>query len=271
MSISPAIDQNVRVDPTAVVSPGATLGEGVEIGPFCRVGDDVILERGVKLLSHVVVDGASRLGEDVVAHPFSVIGGPPQHTGYRNEKTALTVGPRTVIREHATINLGTPGGRGVTAVGADCFIMTAAHIAHDCQIGDNVIMANNATLGGHVIIEKNVFLGGLCAVQQNCRVGEGAFVGGCAAAPSDIIPFASATGNHATLSGLNIIGMKRRGMSRAAIHEVRAAFKALFHDVSGAFEDRLDTVAAQYESCDEVQKIVAFIRAGKGRALMKAQ
>lgn len=257
----------MQIHATAIVEKGATLGEGVAIGPWCRVGPFVTLAEGVTLKSHAIVEGRTAIGARTVIHPFAVLGGPPQHLGYKGEETTLKIGADCVIREHATANLGTPAGRGETVIGDRCFLMTGAHVAHDCIVGSDVIFANNATLGGHVIIEDFVFLGGLCAIHQFCRVGAYAFIGGCAAVPTDVIPYGSATGNHATLSSLNIVGMKRRGMPRAAIHDVRAAVRALFAD-EGSFKERLDAVAATYAHSAEVRRIVDFIRKDTRRPLM---
>ena len=196
-----------------------------------------------------------------------MLGGPQQHLGYKNEETSLKIGARTIIREHVTMNIGTAAGRGETVVGAGGMFMTGAHVAHDCIVGDNAIFANNATLGGHVTVGDNVFLGGLCAIHQYCRIGSYAFIGGCAAVLMDVIPYASAIGNHARLAGLNIVGMKRRGTPRRTIHQLRSAYRDLF-EASGVFAERLDGVASQYGDLDEVRRILDFIRADTHRPLM---
>ena len=257
----------MSIDPTAIIEDGANIAEGVVVGPFCRVGAKVTLSQGVRLLSHVSIDGCTEIGAGTIVHPFTVLGGTPQHLGYQGEETRLVIGARNIIREHVTMNIGTIEGRGETRIGDNGMFMTACHVAHDCLIGDNVIFANNATLGGHVSIGANSFLGGLCAVHQFCRVGENAFIGGCAAAPTDVIPYGSAIGNHATLSGLNIIGMKRRGLDRKSIHALRGAYKVLFQDV-GTFQDRVDETEKKYSHVDEVMKIVRFIRSDARRPIM---
>lgn len=257
----------MRIHPTAIIEEGARLGEDVLIGPYCRVSAGATLGDRVRLQSHVVVEGRTQIGAGTLVHPFAVLGGPPQHLGYRGEDTALKIGADCVIREHATLNLGTAAGRGETVIGDKCFLMTGAHVAHDCVVGSNVIFANNATLGGHVVIEDFVFLGGLSAIHQFCRVGAYAFIGGCAAVPTDVIPYGSANGNHATLAGLNIVGMKRRGMSRAAIRDLRAAFRLLFAE-EDSFQERVDRVASLYAHSEEVMRVVAFIRQDTRRPLM---
>ena len=257
----------MSIHPTAIIDKDAQLGVEVEVGAFCRVGPKAIIGDRVRLLSHVVVEGATTIGKGSIVHPFAVLGGPPQHLGYKGEDTQLVIGEENVIREHVTMNVGTVAGGGVTRIGDKGFYMTACHVAHDCQIGDGVIMANNATLGGHVQIESNVFLGGLCAIHQHCRVGAYAFIGGCAAVPTDVIPFASAMGNHAQLSGLNIVGMKRRGMPRQAIHDLRGAYRLLFSE-GKTFQERLAEVEARYGERDEVKRVLEFIRRDGSRPLM---
>jgi len=252
---------------TALIEDGAQIGDGVRIGAFCRVGPKVRLEAGVDLKSHAVIDGRTTIGARTVVHSFAVLGGPPQHLGYKGEDTALTIGADCIIREHVTMSLGTVAGRGETRVGDRCFFMAASHVAHDCVVGEHAIFANNATLGGHVTIEDFVFLGGLCAIHQHGRVGAHAFVGGCATVTTDIIPYASAIGNHACLSGLNIVGLKRRGFSRQSIHALRSAYKMLFA-ADGSFAERVDATAAKFCDQPEVMRVVEFIRAPDQRPLM---
>jgi UDP-N-acetylglucosamine acyltransferase len=255
------------IHPTAVVDKSARLGEGVDIGPYAIVGPEVSLGPGVAVMSHVVLAGATEIGARTRIHPFASIGGPPQHLGHKGEATRLVVGADCIIREYATVNCGTVAGGGITRLGARVFMMTGAHVGHDCRVGNDVVMANAATLGGHVTVEDFVFLGGLSAIHQFCRIGAYAFVGGCAAVPTDVIPFGSAIGNHAHLAGLNLIGMKRRGVPRDAIHKVRAAYRLLFEE-GGAFKDRLERVEAEYGAVAEVRRILDFINADTSRALM---
>jgi len=253
--------------PTAIIEEGARIAPDAVVGPWCRVSSKATISAGAELKSNVVIEGRTEIGPRTVIHPFAVIGGPPQHVGYRGEDTAIEIGADCLIREHVTVNLGTPKGRGVTVIGDRCFLMSGAHIGHDCLIGANVIIASGAALGGHVVIEDFAFLGGNAGVHQYCRIGAYAFIGGCAAVTMDIIPYGSAVGNHAELASLNIVGMKRRGMSRATIHDVRGAVKALFAD-EGSFQERVDAVAAQYAHCEEAMRIIRFIREDTRRPLM---
>ena len=255
-----------QIHPTAIVSPGAQLGQDVEIGAFCTIGPQVQLGDGVRLVSHVVVEGATQIGASTTIHPFAVLGGAPQHLAHKGEDTRLVIGERNIIREHVTMHTGTVGGGGVTTVGSDSLYMVGAHVAHDCVVGDRVTFANNATLGGHVVIGDFVFMGGLCAVHQFTRIGRYSFVGGGGVVTKDIIPYGSVWGNHAHLEGLNLVGLKRRGFTREAINALRAAYRLLFAD-EGTFQERLDDVAEAHAGTPEVMEIVDFIRAEANRPL----
>lgn len=256
----------MAVHPTAIVDAKAELAAGVEIGPWCVVGPGVVLSEDVRLVSHVVVQQDTVVGARTVIHPFAVIGGDPQHNGYKGEPVRLEIGADNLIREHATFNRGTPQGTGVTVVGSNGLFMTGAHVGHDCVVADHVVMANNATLGGHAKIGAKVFLGGLAAVHQNGRVGQGAIVGGLAAVTRDVIPYGSAWGNHARLHGLNLIGLKRKGYGKDQVRRLLAAYRDLFEG-AGAFAERLDAVEGGYADLPEIMEIVAFIREDGKRPL----
>lgn len=258
-----------EIHPTAVVAPSAIIGEGCRIGPACVVGPHVVLDRDVELISHVVVDGHTRLGTGVKVYPFATIGMAPQDLKYKGEPTRCEIGARTLIREHATIHRGSVGGAGVTRVGADCMIMAVAHVAHDCTLHDRVIIANNVMLGGHVEIGDTVFVGGGTAVHQFVRIGRQAVIGGMSGVEADVIPYGSAMGNRARMIGLNLIGLKRRGFSRAQIHALRGAFRLLFRE-AGVFSERLEQAAARWPDDAQVAEILAFIRAPSRRGLCKA-
>lgn len=257
----------MQIHPTAKVEDGAQIGDGAAIGPYCIVGPKVRLGKGVILHPHVCVAGSTEIGDRTEVFPFASIGGPPQHLAYRGEETRLIIGSDNIIREHVTMNVGTVAGRSVTRVGSRGYFMTASHVGHDCIVGDNVIMANCATLGGHVEVGDHVFLGGLCAIHQHGRVGSFAFAGGGAILVADVIPYGSAIGNRANLAGLNVVGMKRRGMSREAMHAVRAAYRTLFAR-KGTFQERLAETERLYGGREEVARILDFIKADASRPLM---
>lgn len=257
---------SVTIHPTALVEAGAELADGVEIGPFCVVGPKARIGPRTRLKSHVVIEGSTEIGADNEIWPFAVLGGPPQHTAYKGEDTRLVIGERNVIREHATMNLGTVNGGGVTRVGSDGFYMIESHVGHDCVVGDHVILIKQATLGGHCLIDDFVIVGGLAAIHQFCRVGRYAFIGGLAAVVKDVIPYGSVWGNHAHLEGLNLVGLKRRGFSREAINTLRAAYRLLFAD-EGTFQERLEDTAQTFGESPEVMEIIDFIRADASRPL----
>ena len=254
------------IHPRAIVEEGAKIGEGVDIGPFVHVGPDVVLGDRVKLHPHAVVLGHTTIGDETEVMPFAVLGTPPQHLGYKGEKTTLTVGKRNQIREHVTLHPGTDVGGGKTVVGDEGLFMVGSHIAHDCIIGDHVIMANNATLGGHIHVGDHVFISGLTAIHQFARIGNYSFVGGGAIVAGDVIPYGSVFGNRATLEGLNIVGMKRRGMDRKTIHAIRAAYRLMFAP-EGTMQERVADVAETYKDTPEVMEIVDFIRSNEDRSL----
>jgi UDP-N-acetylglucosamine acyltransferase len=255
-----------RIHPTAIVAPEASLAPDVVIGPFCTVGEHVALHSGVTLRAHVVVDGHTTIGKETRIFPFASIGLEPQDLKYRGEASSLMIGCRNTIREYVTMNPGTTGGGMVTRIGDDCLFMVGAHVAHDCQIADHVIMANNATLAGHVVIDDYAFLGGLCAVHQFVRIGKHAMIGGMSGVERDVIPYGQAMGNRARLTGLNIIGMQRRGFSREDIQGLRNAYQFLFHS-PGTLRDRVSETAERFAGIGPVEDIIRFIRADSSRAI----
>jgi UDP-N-acetylglucosamine acyltransferase len=256
----------MAIDPTARVAEGARIGDGVEVGPYCLVGPQVELHAGVRLIGHVNVAGVTSIGEGTVVHPFASLGTPPQSVHYRGGATRLEIGPRCQIREHVTMNTGTEAGGGTTDVGENCFFMVASHVAHDCHIGNGVTFANNATLGGHVEVGDNAFIGGLVAVHQFSRVGTGSMVGGLTPVGADVIPFGLAFGKG--LIGLNVVGLRRRGVKPAELHVLRRAYRMLFAD-EGVFADRVEALAVEFAGDPRVGEILDFIRKGRKRRLMQ--
>ena len=251
---------------TAIVADGATIGSGVRIGPYCVVGDQVVLEDDVVLESHVVITGRTRVGPRTRIFPFASIGHQPQDLKYHGEPSQLVIGADNVIREYVTISPGTEAGGMVTRVGDGCLFMTTAHVGHDCTIGDQAILVSNATLGGHVEIGEHAIIGGLAAVHQFVRIGKHAMVGGMSGVENDVIPYGSVIGNRARLSGLNIIGLKRRGFSREDIHTLRNAYRLLFAE-EGTLQERMEDVAEMFADSRVVMDIIEFIAAGSSRAV----
>lgn len=256
---------NTAIHDTALVDPAAQLGEGVKIGPYCVVGPYVALGDRVRLLSHVTISGHTSLGEDTLAYPGVCLGEPPQDFKYKGEDSTLVIGARNVLREHVTMHIGTGIGRAETTIGDDGYFMVAAHIGHDCVVGDQVTFANQATLGGHVAVGDQVIMGGLSAVHQHCRIGRHAFLGGGAIVTGDVIPYGMVD-NRGSLAGLNLVGLKRRGFQRDAIHDMRTAYR-LFFAAEGAFQERVDDAARLFTHRPEVEEMVAFIRDQSNRPL----
>jgi UDP-N-acetylglucosamine acyltransferase len=258
----------MAIDPTARVAEGARIGEGVEIGPYCLVGPQVEIGRRVRLLAHVHVTGATTIGEGAVVYPFVSLGTPPQSVHYHGGATRLIIGARCELRESVTMNTGTEEGGGVTRVGERCFFMVGSHVGHDCAVGSDVTLANNVVLGGHVSIGDHTFLGGHVAIHQFVRIGEGVMMAGMSAARDDIIPFGFAYGQTGALVGLNMVGLRRRGATRAQMHQLRRAYRSLFL-VEGRLVERIEAVAREFAGDPLVEKIIAFIRAGGRRPLMR--
>jgi UDP-N-acetylglucosamine acyltransferase len=261
----------MKIHPTAIVEDGARLGADVEIGPFCIVGAGVQLGAGVRLISHASVLGHTSIGARSVLHHGTVLGGPAQIRGDDAPAARLSVGEDCVIREHVTMSLGSARGGGLTSVGRGGYFMAYSHVGHDCHVGDGVTFANGAQLGGHVEIGEGVIMGGLSAVQQFGRVGRGAMIGGVTGVNTDVIPFGIATGDHALLGGLNLIGLKRRGVARASINALRAAFKLIFLENDGSMADRAGHAKDNWSGVPEVVEIADFVLAPAKRPICLAR
>ena len=250
------------IDASARIEAGAVIGRDVSIGPYCTIGPHVTVGDGCRLLAHVNLTGHTTIGPRTVIHPFASLGSPPQSFSYRGGPTKLVVGADCDIRENVTMSTGTEDGGGVTQVGDHCFFMVGSHVGHDCKVGNNVVFANNVMLGGHVGIGDYVVFGGGVAVRQFVRIGDGAMIVGLSGVRADVIPWGMVQGPLANLVGLNVVGMRRRGLAKADIHRVRAAYQALFFG-DGEFRARLERVAAEHGADAQVAKIIDFIRAGK--------
>lgn len=255
-----------RIHPSAIIEDGAKIGADVSIGPFCHIGPHVTLGDNVHLHSHVVLSGLTEVGEATEIHPFAVIGGIPQDLKFKGEETRLVIGARNRIREHVTMNTGTEGGGGVTRIGDDGLFMAGCHIAHDAHVGNRVIVVNNAALAGHCVIEDDVIIGGLSGVHQWVRIGQGAIIGAVTMVTNDVIPYGLVQAPRGVLDGLNLVGLKRRGVPRADITALRAAFQMLAQG-EGAFQDRARRLGDETQSA-YVRQIVAFVTAGSDRSFL---
>lgn len=245
------------IHPSAVIAEGARIGAGCVVGPFCVIGPDVVLGERVVLKSHVVIDGDTHIGDGTEVYSFAVIGEIPQDLKFDGEKTRLRIGARNRIREHVTMNLGTTQGGGETKIGDDGLFMAGCHIAHDAQIGDRVIVVNSSAVAGHCVIEDDVIIGGLCGIHQWVRIGQGAIIGAVTMVTKDVVPHGLVQGPRGVLDGLNLVGLKRAGVSRADITALRAAFQML-KDGEGTFQDRAHRLAEESDS-DYVRRMVDFI------------
>jgi len=256
------------IHPTAVVSPEAELAEDVTIEAYSIIGPHVAIGAGTVVESHTVIDGWTGIGAHNRIGPFVAIGRPPQDLTYEGEETRVVIGDHNVIRENVSIHRGTALGRGVTRLGDHNYIMAYAHVAHDCQIGSHVILANAVNPGGHVQIDDHALLGGLVAVHQFTRIGAHAFVGGSSALNKDVPPYMIAFGFPARLYGLNIVGLRRKGFSQAAIKALRNCYRILFR--SGlTISQGIGRVAAEVEPFSEVQFLLDFLRAPSKRGVMR--
>ncbi len=218
----------MSIHPSAVIAPGAVVPESCSVGPFCTIGPEVVLGEDCKLISHVVLDGRTRIGARNIFYPFSSIGVAPQDLKYKGEPTETILGDDNTIRESVTISRGTVGGGGVTRVGSNCLLMTCVHIGHDSQVGSHCILANAATLAGHVIVEDHVTLGAFCPVHQYCTVGAYSFIGGGTIVTQDVLPFSlSSTKRENKAFGINKIGLQRRGFSPERLDRLQKAFRLL--------------------------------------------
>ncbi|MEO0502109.1 MAG: acyl-ACP--UDP-N-acetylglucosamine O-acyltransferase [Pseudomonadota bacterium] len=245
------------VHPSAVVEPGAQIDDSATVGPFCVVGPDVVIGPDVTLKSHVVVTGQTVIGEGTTVFSFAVIGEVPQDLKFKGEQSRLEIGARNRIREHVTMNCGTEGGGGVTRIGDDGLFMAGCHIAHDAQVGDRVIVVNSAAIAGHCVLEDDVIIGGLSGVHQFVRVGRGAIIGAVTMVTNDVIPYGLVQAPRGELDGLNLVGLKRRGVARSDITALRAAFQMLAQG-EGTFHNRAERLGAETDS-DYVREIVDFV------------
>ncbi len=248
----------MNIHPTAIVNAQAQVGSDCYIGPYVIVGGEVSLGDGVRLESHCVIDGRTRIGAGTHVYPFVSIGLASQDLKYRGEPAETRIGRRNAIREFVTIHRGTEGGGMLTETGDDCLIMAQAHIAHDCRLGNRVIMANGATLAGHVEVADGANIGAYSGVHQFCRVGREAYVGGYSVVVKDALPFALSVGNHARCYGLNTTGMKRRGYAPEVIKTLHHAFHLLLSARLNTSQ-ALQAIREEIKDSAEVDELVRFI------------
>ena len=261
----------MSIHPTAIVAEGAVVPESCTVGPFCTIGADVVLGEECELVSHVVLDGHTRLGKGNRVFSFACLGIAPQDLKYAGEPTQLEIGDGNTIREYVTISRGTAGGGGVTRLGSGCLIMAYTHIGHDSSVGDGCILANAATLAGHVVVEDFAVVGALCPVHQYCRIGKYSYIGGGTTITQDVMPYSLTSierNNHAY--GLNKVGLQRRGFTAEQLQELSAAMRLLTsgkRNTTQALEE-MRTMIAQGEGGEHVRYLAEFV-AGSERGVIK--
>ncbi len=254
---------DTRIHPTAIVESGAALGTGVQIGAYAVIGADAKVGDNCRIGAHSVVTGNTEMGSECVVHPHAVVGGEPQDLKYHGEPTRLILGARNHIRENVTLNIGTESGGGVTTVGDDCILMACSHVAHDCTVGNRVILANNVMLAGHVQVQDFAILNGGVGIHHFTTVGRFAYVGGLSRITKDIPPFTIVEGHPSRVRGINVIGLKRGGLSDAAIRALKDAYRVLYRS-DRTMADALKGLAAEFAEVPEVIELVSFLRASGG-------
>lgn len=261
----------VSIHPSAVISDKAKIGEGVSIGPFCIVDAGVSLGDGCELVSHVSITGKTTIGEGNVFSPFSSIGGIPQDLKYHHEPSEVVIGNHNTFREYVTVHRGTEGGGMLTKIGNNNLFQTYTHVAHDCQIGNDIVLACSAILAGHVEVFDGAIVGAMSAVHQFCRIGRNVMLGATCTVLKDMPPFTIAGGGyHMSLSGLNTVGLKRKGLSNDDIRALKTAYKTIFMG-SGLLKDRLAEVETLGLSNAYVDELIAFVRGSERGVMMHSR
>jgi UDP-N-acetylglucosamine acyltransferase len=253
----------MNVHPTAIIDPLAKIHPSCKIGPYCVIGPQVQLGEGCHLVSHVTMEGPSKIGANNGFFPFSSIGLAPQDITYAGESTQLEIGNHNQIREFVTVNRGTVKGGGMTRVGNYNLIMAYTHVAHDCVVGDRVILANAATLGGHVTVEDWAVVGAMCPVHQYVRIGAHSYIGGGTTITKDVLPFSKTVAARDTHAyGLNALGLERRGFSKERIRKIHHAYKVLLASKLNTSQ-ALKMLKAEPDSGEDVEMLIRFIESSE--------
>ena len=264
------IHESAKIHPSAIIDNGAIIGSNCQIGPFSVIGGQVNLQSDVLVKSHVVISGNTTVGSNSIVFPFASIGEIPQDLKYDGEKTKLIIGKRNKIRENVTINPGTEGGGGVTVIGNDCLFMTGAHIGHDAWLGDRIVIANQSAIAGHCQVDDNVIIGGLSGIHQFVRIGRGAIIGALTMVTNDVVPYGMVTGERGKLRGLNIIGLRRKGKSKAVIAEIKEHFDKLFSG-EGSLKKNAESASVSQIENFEINEILKFILDSSDRSFLRME
>ena len=249
----------MNIHPTAIISPDATLAEGVDVGPYSIIGPDCHIGKNTIVGPHVVIEAHTDIGEGCRISQFASLGGAPQDLKFRGEKTRVVIGNYNTIREYVTINRSTVHDIGVTMIGDHNLLMAYCHVAHNCKLGNHIIMSNAANLGGHIHVEDYAIIGGMTGVHQFTRIGAHCIIGGASAVTKDVPPFVMASGNFAKLYGLNLIGLKRRGFADETIQALREAYRIVFRS-SMLLSAAIQKVEQEVEDLPEIRQFLDFIR-----------
>ena len=254
------------IHPTCVISKSAKIDKSSSIGPFCIIGDNVEIGKNNNLISHVSIVGNTIIKDNNTFFPFSSIGSKPQDLKYKNEESFVVIGNGNTFRENVTVNPGTQGGGLKTIIKDSCLFMVGSHIAHDCKIGSNIIFANNATLAGHITIDDNAIIGGNSAVHQFVRIGKFAMIGGMSGVEKDIIPYGLYTGIRESLKSLNLIGLKRKGLTSNTINEIKIFIKIIF-DKTNTIENNIKNHIVQNSEILEIKEVIEFLNSNSKRGI----
>lgn len=252
----------MNIHSTAIISPDAQLEEGVEIGPYVVIGSDVKIGKNTIIGPHTVIDNFTHIGEECHIFQFCSIGAPPQDLKFSGEKTRVVIGDFNTIREFVTIHRATTADIGVTIIGNHNLLMAYCHVAHNCKLGNRIVMANVATLAGHVHVEDYAIIGGLTAIHQFSSIGAHCIIGGASAVAKDVPPYTMASGNHAKLFGLNLVGLRRRNFSEKTIKAIKDAYRIIFRSHL-LLEAALKKAQDEVEDCPEVHHFIQFIKESK--------
>lgn len=264
------IHESAKIHPSAIIDNGAIIGSNCQIGAFSVIGGQVNLQSDVLVKSHVVISGNTTVGSNSIVFPFASIGEIPQDLKYDGEKTKLIIGKRNKIRENVTINPGTEGGGGVTVIGNDCLFMTGAHIGHDAWLGDRIVIANQSAIAGHCQVDDDVIIGGLSGIHQFVRIGRGAIIGALTMVTNDVVPYGMVTGERGKLRGLNIIGLRRKGKSKAVIAEIKEHFDKLFSG-EGSLKKNAESASVSQIENFEINEILKFILDSSDRSFLRME
>ena len=248
------------------ISSNAKIHQSVKIGPFCYIGDNVVIQKNCELKSYVSIVGNTSIGENNIFYPFCSIGSEPQDLKFGNEKSFLIIGNKNIFRENVTANPGTLGGGLNTVIKNNCLFMVNSHIAHDCRIESNVILANNATLAGHVEIDENAIVGGNAAIHQFVQIGKFAMIGGMSGVEKNILPYCLYIGIRTGIKGLNLIGLKRKNISNEHIKIMGQFLKEIFKKDS-SISIKLKNLDLNYTNIIEIKEIVEFLKNSNKRGI----